>query len=451
MTNVVKVKRSTGSTAPGSLNAGELAWVDGLNVGYIGKAVDGTVLRAFGLGLRHDEFAAPNASVPWGSQKITNLADPGAAQDAATQNYVLTRTLNNFVAPTGDLSINSHKLTNVTDCTNPQDAATKNYVDSVAQGLSVKQSCKMATAAVLPNGPAVYANGASGVGATLTAASNAALVVDGVTAVAGDRVLVKNEAAPANNGIFSVTTVGDGSTYYVLTRALDMDDAIEPLSGKSEYIGAFTFVEAGTVNTSSGWVQTGTAAITVGTTAINFTQFSGAGELTGTTNRITITANAIDISTNYVGQATITTLGTIGTGVWNGTAVGVGFGGTGIATAALNGVVIGQGTTNPMAVTAAGTANQIFRVPNGGGAPAFGGLSSITDVNGATVVGFTATGTAVNYVNIANSAATGALAISAIGTDTDVTINIVPKGAGTVKHNGVVALDAGSTIDGGTF
>ena len=88
MANTIKIRRSTGGSAPGTLNAGELAWVDGLNVGYIGKAVDGTVLRSFGVGLRLDEFAAPTADVSFNSRKITSLLDPTGAQDGATKNYV---------------------------------------------------------------------------------------------------------------------------------------------------------------------------------------------------------------------------------------------------------------------------------------------------------------------------------------------------------------------------
>lgn len=112
--------------------------------------------------------------------------------------------------------------------------------------------------------------------------------------------------------------------------------------------GMFTFVAEGTVNADSGWVLTTNDAITLNTTALAFAQFSGAGQITagagltksgntidavGTSNRITVNADSIDIASTYVGQSSITTLGTITTGTWNGTAVGVAYGGTGASTA----------------------------------------------------------------------------------------------------------------------
>ena len=152
--------------------------------------------------------------------------------------------------------------------------------------------------------------------------------------IAGDRVLVKNQSAPAANGIYLVAAGA-------WTRATDLD-------AWAEVPGAHTFVEQGTTNADTGWVSTADTGGTLGTTAMPWTQFTGGGSITagtgltqtgstidaiGTANRITVAADSIDISTAYVGQATITTLGTVTTGTWTGTTIAVANGGTGQTTA----------------------------------------------------------------------------------------------------------------------
>ena len=215
----------------------------------------------------------------------------------------------------------------------------KAYVDAVSSGLDLKESSHAATTANLSS---AYNNGASGVGATLTNNSTqAALTVDGQLMVADERLLVKDQTAGLQNGIYTVTTVGTGSSNWVLTRATDFDGS----PSNEVDSGAFTFVETGTVNSDSGWVVTTDGTITIGTTAIAFSQFSGAGQITagagmtksgntlnviGTADKITVSANAVTIATTYVGQNTITTLGTIGTGTWQGTAIADGYLGTAI-------------------------------------------------------------------------------------------------------------------------
>ena len=161
-----------------------------------------------------------------------------------------------------------------------------------------------------------------------------------MTLIAQDRVLVKNQTAALQNGFYKVTTVGSGSTNWVLTRTPDADAADELTAG------AFTFAEEGTDNGDNGYVLSTDGAVTLGTTAITFEQFSGAGQITagngltksgntinavGTANRISVTADTIDIASSYVGQATITTLGTIASGTWAATDVAVAHGGTGLS------------------------------------------------------------------------------------------------------------------------
>jgi len=218
----------------------------------------------------------------------------------------------------------------------------KTYVDQVANGLDVKASVRVATTADLS---ATYANGAG----TLTANANGAISIDGVSLSLNDRVLVKDQSDAVENGFYKVTTVGSGSAAFVLTRTPDANEASE-ITG-----GAFTFVEEGTANADNGYVATHNGTPTLGTDDITFDQFSGAGQISagngltktgntidavGTANRISVSANAIDIASTYVGQNTITTLGTIATGTWNADTIGVAYGGTGITSAAKGSVLI---------------------------------------------------------------------------------------------------------------
>ena len=164
--------------------------------------------------------------------------------------------------------------------------ANKAYVDQVAQGLDAKPSARAATTANLS---ATYSNGTAGVGATLTASSNGAITLDGVSPVVNDRILVKDQTTAAENGIYVVTTVGDGSTAFVLTRATPEDQPAE-LSG-----GSFIFVEEGTANGDNGYVFTHTGAPTFGTTALDVTQFSGAGQITAGA-ALTKSGNQLDVA-----------------------------------------------------------------------------------------------------------------------------------------------------------
>jgi hypothetical protein len=210
----------------------------------------------------------------------------------------------------------SNKRFRAGDPSDPQDVATKAYVDGIASGLDVKASVRAATTANI----------------TLSGEQT----IDGVSVVAGDRVLVKNQTAGENNGIY----VASASSW---ARSSDADSNTEVTPN------LFTFVEEGTANADSGWTLSNNGSITLGTTALTFSQFSGAGQITagdgltktgntinavGTAGRVSVSANAIDIDSTYAGQNTITTVGTITTGTWNGTDIAVGDGGTGASDAA---------------------------------------------------------------------------------------------------------------------
>ena len=202
------------------------------------------------------------------------------------------------------------------DPTNALHAVTKQYVDAVATGLDVKASVRAATTANID-------------------LSSAPSSIDGVTLVSGDRVLVKNQTTGSENGIY----VFNG-TAAAMTRSTDADNSP---SGEVT-AGMFTFVTEGSISANYGYSLTTPDPITLGTTSLSFSQFSGAGSLTagdgmvqdggqfnivGTADRILVNPDNIDIASTYVGQTSITTLGTITTGVWSGSVISSSVGGTG--------------------------------------------------------------------------------------------------------------------------
>lgn len=199
--------------------------------------------------------------------------------------------------------------------------ANKKYVDDVAQGLDVKASVHVATTAALA--ACTYNNGSSGVGATLTADANGALTIDSHAVNAGEYVLVKNQVAGLQNGLYTVTSAGAADGPFILTRRGDADTGSELSSG------SFVFVEQGTSNASTGWVVSTSGGITIGTTAITFTQFSSAGvadagdglQKSGTTlsvktassSRISVSSSGVDLATSGVTAASNQVLFTVDT------------------------------------------------------------------------------------------------------------------------------------------
>jgi hypothetical protein len=181
--------------------------------------------------------------------------------------------------------------------------ATKGYVDAVAAGLDPKEAVRLATAIALP--ACTYANGTDGVGATLTADANGLLGVDGQNVVAGNRILVKDQATQAHNGVYVVTAAGDAGNPFVLTRSSDFDGSPAQEVNGGEYV----FVKEGAVNADSGFVVSSpNTDATIGTTAIVFTQFSQAGTVnagagltkTGTTIDVVAGDNSLDVQTDSV-------------------------------------------------------------------------------------------------------------------------------------------------------
>lgn len=280
----------------------------------------------------------PTTLEDYGIVDALNIA--GAQTISGVKTFSEVITANKGLTAAGDsISVNSKKLSSLAAPTADTDAATKAYVDALKQGLVVKSPVRAATTA---NIDATYVNGTAGVGATLTGAANGALAaIDGVILAVGQRVLVKNQTDAKQNGIYVVTKIGSSTEAFALTRASDFDNSVEG----SVQGGAYCFIQEGTVNADCGYVCSTDGAIVLGTSNVTFVQFSGAGLITagnglvkegntlsakGVANQITVTEGGIGIDLKY--QESITKLGTITQGVWNGTAVDVTHGGTGAIT-----------------------------------------------------------------------------------------------------------------------
>ncbi len=364
------------------------------SIGAIDSAPSGK--HANGLRIESNVLYAQNADATY----------PGLVS-TGTQTFAGAKTFNGAITASGGLSAGSNVITSVGTPTNATEAANKSYVDGLVNGLKWKVSVNAATTTTLPLTPA-YDPGASGVGAYLEGGSNGALgAIDGVTLGVNDRLLVKNETGGNEpyNGIYTVTTVGDGSTKYKLTRCTSCD---EP----SEFTNAAVAVLAGTVNAGTAWTQTNTV-VTVGTTAIAWAQFLSNAYTEGT---------GIDITSGSISVDFTTVTGTLGvanggTGLSSGTSGGVLYY-SGAGTLASSGaltqysLVLGGGTGGaPSTPLGLGTSGQCLQSQGAGVVPQWtscGGAGSVTQVTAgsglsATATPITSTGTISLDVTNANT------------------------------------------------
>ncbi len=255
MSNTIRIKKraASGSAgAPSSLNPSELAFNEAdlklyYGFGDTGSNEASSIITIGGSGAFFNKTDTRTAN------RI--LAGPTTGSAAAPTFRALVAAdllkLNEFTAPDGSVSLNSQKITNLATPTADADAASKSYVDGVSQGLDVKDSVVAATTANI----------------TISTALNNGDTLDGVTLSTNDRVLVKDQSSASENGIYVV-----GSSP---ARADDLAAGVDAA-------GMFTFVEQGSTNADKGFVCTSNkGSAVVGTNNLAFSQFSGAGSLTG--------------------------------------------------------------------------------------------------------------------------------------------------------------------------
>ena len=266
MANTIRIKRSTGSSNPTSLENAEIAFREGDEVLVIGKGTGG----AGGSATSIEPIGGKGAFFDKATTRTTNHVLAGAASgSAAAPTFralvsddipslahtkisdfdagVRTNTLAEMAAPAAAVSLNSQKITSLATPTATTDAATKGYVDSVSQGLDVKDSVKVATTANI----------------TLSGTQT----IDGVAVSADERVLVKDQSTASQNGLY-------------LCKASTWERTTDLAAGANA-AGMFTFVEQGTVNADNGFTCTSnTGSAVVGTNNLVFAQFSGAGSVT---------------------------------------------------------------------------------------------------------------------------------------------------------------------------
>lgn len=376
---------------------------------------------------RLDQMAAPTGPLSVNSQRITDVATPLLPTDAANKAYAdsIAQSLNvhgaadyattgavaytytsggtaltittitgtdtiTFSANHG-LNLNSQVRTGDTTTGTGLTANATYYVTAIPATNQIKVSFTYGGAnATLTNGTglSIGVTGDPGVGATLSGCPNT--VDSGSTLTVGQRILVKDHTTAAYNGMYSVTTVGTGANG-VWTRTTDFDNGPTGEITAGDYI----FVAAGTINGSNGFVQTSPPPVRMGKSgagyttftgdSISFTQFSGAGQITAGngltksgntldvnpdsrasgTKTIAIVSDEVRIDTAWVGQTSLTTLGTVTTGTWNATAIGLAYGGT------------GQSNTNI-------TSRQVFMGPAGSNGNAAFREFTTADVNPTT-------------------------------------------------------------------
>lgn len=176
-----------------------------------------------------------------------------------------------------DMSMAGSKITNLADPTGPLDAVNLQTLQAIASGLSdPKDAVKLATTAVLP--ASTYADGGgTGAGATLTADVKGAFPnVDGVGPAVNMRILVKNQVAGLENGIYILSQLGDGSNPWILTRSTDANiGSLDGNEGDPNLVsqGMYVPISEGAVNGTLGFILTTVDPIELSVTSLSFSQF----------------------------------------------------------------------------------------------------------------------------------------------------------------------------------
>lgn len=326
-------------------------------------------------------------------------------------------------------TINAVTLTTGTISTTPSnstDIANKAYVDTVAQGLDTKASVVAGT--------------------TVNITLSGTQTIDGIVLVSGDRVLVKNQTAPADNGLY-LCAAG------AWTRTTDMDTW-------AEVPGAYVFVETGSTLADTGWVCTSDAGGTIGVTAITWAQFSGAGS---GVSSITFGSTGLTPATATTGAVTVAGTLAVASGGTNITSYAVGD----LIYASTTGILsklADVATGNALISGGVGVAPSYGKIAltthvSGTLPVANGGTGDTTYTNGQLLIGNTtgntltkATLTAGSGITITNGTGTITIASSGGGTVTSVaqsfTGGIISVAGSPITTSGTLALTVAGTSGG---
>jgi len=393
-----------------------------------------------------------------GTGTVSGLTLSGTVTNSG--NLTLGGSITGFATSGANTNLTSVALTSGTITTAPSsstDIVNKLYADSIASGVNFHAAVQYATTAALPAN--TYNNGSSGVGATLTANANDTLTIDSYTLVAGDvgkRLLIKNEATQANNGVYTLTQAGTASLPYILTRATDYDTSG---SGTNEIDqGDLILVINGTTNANTSWVEQTPLPITVGSTAIVFIQFAaiqtytaGTG-LTLTTNQFSITntgtAGTYGTSTqipvfvtNAQGQVTSVTNTAIGTLNQNTTGTATLAKSTSAFTTGAAQTYTAPSNTQWVKVTVVG--------PGGNGGAATGQRATGGGGGGVAIKWLAMTAGQTLTYTVGTASGTASTVASGTLTITTITANSGTNGAGTAYANSITAGGAGGTATNG--
>jgi hypothetical protein len=264
-----------------------------------------------GTGLSGTSFDGSGA-VTIANTGVLSITGTASQVIASASTGAVTLSLPQSIATTSTPTFSMVTISGTT--TNATDVATKAYVDTLKAGFNMHEAVEAATTTDLTTlgtwGTVTYTagsaggDGGTGVGATLTPANNGVLVIDNYTPDTFDRVLIKNQTDPKQNGAYSLTTAGSAGSKWTLTRSTDYDNNVIGLAAPGDlfYVDANpTEYTITPTNNNTSWImnnETGTATnqtIKIGTDNITFVQFSGPGTVTGGTG-ITVTGNSVAIT-----------------------------------------------------------------------------------------------------------------------------------------------------------
>lgn len=271
-TGILRLSNNDSITFRNALNDGDLSlnvvsnslYFNGIEV-LVGSIVNSNVDPSANIEFSKMESVTPNSVIiSDGSGKLIPSSTSTTTLSYLDVSSSLQTSLNNKLSLSGGTLTGPLILS--ADPTNPLGAASKQYVDNSAQGLKTKPGVRLATTT-------------SG---TLASSFENGDVIDGIALITGDRILIKDQAAPAENGIYVVNATG------APTRAADSDTW-------DEYVLAYVFVSEGVTLKNSGWTCNAVLGGTLNVTPINFVQFSQAGIITTDGEGIEITGDVISL------------------------------------------------------------------------------------------------------------------------------------------------------------